>query len=99
MKRLALALLIVLMPGLTFAQGTNCGPRKFILTRLAEQYGEARVAYGLNARQLLMEVFANATTGSWTVTLTQADGLTCVVSVGSDFNPVTDGPAPKDEPA
>jgi hypothetical protein len=33
----------------------------------------------------MVEVFASTTTGSWTITVTNASGLTCLVASGQAF--------------
>jgi len=54
-------------------------------TKLVSQYGEARAATGMVGEQQLMELWANPSSGSWTVILTTAQGIACVVATGNDF--------------
>ena len=58
-----------------------CGPRGALIERLAERFGETRRAMGLAAAGA-MEVFANAETGTWTITVTRPDGRMCLVASG-----------------
>lgn len=67
------------------AQGQNCAPRPAVLERLAEKYGETRQSIGLAAQGSVVEVFASQETGSWTITVTMPNGLTCLVASGQSF--------------
>ncbi|MEP5155588.1 hypothetical protein [Planktotalea sp.] len=69
-----------------FAQSArNCAPRDVIVERLAEKYGEARQSVGLGANNSMVEVFAANETGTWTITVTMANGLTCLVASGQNY--------------
>ncbi|SLN66318.1 hypothetical protein TRL7639_03765 [Falsiruegeria litorea R37] len=67
------------------AQGQNCAPRPAVLERLTEKYGETRQSIGLAAQGSVVEVFASQETGSWTITVTMPNGLTCLVASGQSF--------------
>lgn len=63
----------------------NCGPRASVVDRLAEGYGESRQSIGLGANNSVVEVFASDETGTWTITVTTPNGLTCLVASGQSF--------------
>jgi len=63
----------------------NCAPRQAVLDRLAVGYGETRQSVGLGANNQVVEVFASDATGTWTITVTLPDGLTCLVASGQAF--------------
>lgn len=68
------------------AQNTrNCAPRDAVVTRLADSYGESRQSMGLGANNAVVEVFASEETGTWTITVTMANGITCLVASGQAF--------------
>lgn len=67
------------------AQARNCGPRAVVVERLAEGYGESRQSIGLGANNAVVEVYASPETGSWTITVTQPNGVTCLVASGQQF--------------
>ena len=67
------------------AQTANCGDRDFVIERLASRYGETRQGIGLGANNQLMEVFASADTGTWTITFTNPNGVTCLIASGQNF--------------
>ncbi|GGB88187.1 hypothetical protein GCM10011363_00990 [Marivita lacus] len=69
---------------LTQAQ-QNCADRALVIERLASTYGETRQSIGLAQNNTMVEVFASTTTGSWTITVTNAAGLTCLVASGEAF--------------
>lgn len=67
------------------AQNAACAPRAQVVEKLAEKYGETRQGIGLGSNNQMMEIFASAETGSWTITVTTANGLTCLVASGQAF--------------
>ena len=71
-------------------QRPNCAPREVVVTRLAEGYGETRQSVGLGANNAMIEVFASDKTGSWTITVTTPNGLTCLVASGQSFEEVAE---------
>lgn len=67
------------------AQSGNCGPRDAVAQRLVEIYSESRKIAALNGDNSLLELFASETTGTWTITITQGSGLTCIVAAGEHY--------------
>lgn len=67
------------------AQTQNCAPRDLVLKRLAEKYGESRQSIGMGQKGMLMETFASDETGSWTITVTTPQGMTCLVASGQAY--------------
>ncbi len=65
--------------------GRNCAPRPQVLERLNGGFGETRQSIGLGSNNSVIEVFASASTGSWTITVTMPDGTTCLVAAGDAF--------------
>lgn len=97
--RLATALLAVLTAGPVLAQGTHtmiCGARDQIVAQLGNRYGERVRSIGLAPRNRIVEVFASDETGSWTITITSADGTTCLIASGGYFETLP--PAPRGAP-
>ncbi|MEL7091067.1 MAG: hypothetical protein AAFN94_04960 [Pseudomonadota bacterium] len=66
-------------------QARNCAPRDIVVTRLADGYGETRQSMGLGANNSIVEVFASEESGTWTITITTPNGLTCLVASGQAF--------------
>jgi hypothetical protein len=69
----------------TAQQSRNCGPRELVVNRLAEGYGETRQSLGLGANNAVVEVFASDESGTWTITVTTPNGMTCLVASGQAF--------------
>ncbi len=67
------------------AQGRNCAPREVVVERLASKYGESRQAIGIGQQGMVMETFASAESGSWTITVTMPTGMTCLMASGQSF--------------
>ncbi len=63
----------------------NCAPRPTVLERLADGYGETRQSIGLGAQGMVIEVFASRETGTWSITATMPNGMTCMVASGESF--------------
>ncbi|MCJ8333558.1 MAG: hypothetical protein MJH10_04815, partial [Epibacterium sp.] len=53
--------------------------------RLADKYGESRQSIGMGQKGVLMETFASDETGSWTITVTTPQGITCLVASGQAY--------------
>lgn len=79
--------------------GRNCAPREAVMDRLAEGYGETRQSIGLGSNNAMVEVYASAETGSWTITVTAPGGLTCLVASGQSFETVAEVQPTKDNDA
>lgn len=73
-----------------WSQTRNCAPRDAVTERLASAYGETRQSIGLGANNAVVETWASFETGTWTVTVTSPNGLTCLVASGQAFERVTE---------
>ncbi len=76
------------------AQTRNCAPRADVVRQLAQDYGETRRGVGLARQGAMMEVFASDNSGSWTITMTLPDGVTCLVASGQFYEPVSEAMPP-----
>lgn len=65
---------------------TNCAPRDLVHERLKSNFGEALTAGGLQSQSQVLEVWASDATGTWTVLMTTAQGLTCVIASGTNWH-------------
>ncbi|WP_234988868.1 hypothetical protein [Tropicibacter naphthalenivorans] len=82
------------------AQGLqHCAPRDQVVDRLAAKYGETRQSMGLGSNNAVMEVYANVEGGSWTITVTTANGMTCLVASGQAFEELAEALPPKGDDA
>lgn len=74
------------------AQQTNCGPRAVIVAELANRYGETRRSIGLSASNAVVELFASEASGSWTLAVTLASGITCIMASGIAYETLAEAP-------
>ncbi|MEM6306025.1 MAG: hypothetical protein AAF744_15005 [Pseudomonadota bacterium] len=95
----AAAALLLAMTTDIAAQGRNCAPREAVVDRLAEGYGETRQSMGLGANNAVVEVFASQETGSWTITVTSPNGVTCLVASGQGYETLAEVLPPKGDDA
>ena len=77
----------------------NCAERSVVLNELSAKYRETRRAVGLAANNTMMEMFASADTGTWTMTVTMPNGTTCLVASGDGFETVTENLPVAGDPA
>lgn len=59
-----------------------CGVRAQVVEQLRTRFGEERRAMGLAGHNRIMELFVSEQTGSWTITVTGIDGITCLIASG-----------------
>ena len=74
------------------AQETQCAPRQAVIEALGERFGEARQSVGMDSRGVVAEVWANQATGTWTMTITGPEGITCIVAHGDGFEALDESP-------
>lgn len=85
----------------SYAQQPNrCAERSMVLERLAGTYGETRRSIGMAPNNSVVEMYASEKTGSWTITVTHPNGLTCMVAAGTAFEGIEEElPASLGDPA
>ncbi|OAN85064.1 hypothetical protein A8B78_06080 [Jannaschia sp. EhC01] len=62
-----------------------CADRSIIVGELTGRYGEQVHGMGLAHQNRIVEVYVSEETGSWTITVTSADGTTCLMAAGQHF--------------
>lgn len=70
--------------------GGKCAERAKVLEHLGTRYGETRQSIGIASNNSVIEVFASAETGTWTITVTLPTGMTCLVASGEAFERLED---------
>jgi hypothetical protein len=73
------------------AQGVPCADHETVMARLATGYGESRQSIGVGGNNTVIEIYANIETGTWTITVTQPEGPTCMVASGYGFEHLDEG--------
>jgi ABC-type Mn2+/Zn2+ transport system permease subunit len=89
--RALLLLALMTTPALAAPQ---CGVTADVVTSLAVNYGEALQSSGLAQDGTVMGLYASPETGTWTLTVTLPNGMTCLVAAGRDYMA-----APQGDPA
>lgn len=84
-KYLAVACVAALISTQADAQSRNCTNHAAVVERLAAGYGESRQFIGVGSDNSVVKVFASLEPGTWTITVTQAGGPTCLVVSGQSF--------------
>ncbi len=62
-----------------------CESRATVLDQLSNRYSEAPVAMGLATNGSVLEVLTSGEGTSWTIILTGADGISCVLATGESW--------------
>jgi len=84
-KFLTLMCTLTLIGTQASAQPNTCAEHARVVEHLASGYGETRQSIGVGSDNTVVEVFASLETGTWTITVTQPGGPTCLVASGMAF--------------
>ena len=79
------ALSLAAMSACAPVHAATCAQRQAILDRLTQTYGETVQSMGLGSNNGIVEVFASPETGTWTITVTMPNGMTCLVASGQAY--------------
>lgn len=80
----ALLLAAALIPAAANAQ-TNCAARDKVVHNLEASFGEVFAGGGMRNAQQIFEVWFSQEKGTWTILLTRADGVSCVMASGTNW--------------
>lgn len=61
-----------------------CGSHNTVTDNLKNAYAEAPISMGVTTSGGIIEVFASEE-GSWTLVITQPNGVSCLIAVGQDW--------------
>ena len=92
---ISLGLTVLVAQQATAQQNRNCAPREAVVERLATTYGESRQSVGLGEQGVMIETFASANTGTWTITVTTPNGQTCLVASGQSWEQLAEALPPQ----
>ena len=73
-----------------------CAERNVIVDTLTDRYGEQVHGMGLAHQNRIVEVYVSEETGTWTITVTSADGTTCLMAAGQHFAQIVPQPLGED---
>ena len=65
-----------------------CGIHTSMIVTLNMNYGEIRHGWGLSGSRVLVELWANDETGTWTILMVYPNGVACVRAVGKSWTVV-----------
>lgn len=72
------------------AQGLHCAERERVVERLESKYTEVLTAGGLQGattnQTTVVEVWASEKTGTFTVIMTNPQGVSCIIAAGTDWH-------------
>lgn len=74
--------------GETTTARAPCAARDVVVEQLAARYKETRIGAGLQSEQAIFELWTSEDSGSWTITRTGINGLTCVMASGQAWTDV-----------
>ena len=67
------------------AHAMGCAERSKVVEQLQDVYSEQLTGRGLQTAQSMIEVWASPDSGSFTVLVTDAQGISCVVATGTNW--------------
>jgi len=67
------------------AQSVTCMPRTSLVQTLADRHGERLTGGGLRSTTQVVEIWSSDKTGSFTVFVSRADGISCVIATGQNW--------------
>ncbi len=84
MKFIAVLLMLVFSSSYSFA-AILCAPHDIVVLHLEDRYKESSVAIGVASNGHLVEVFASSKGYTWTLLLTDPNGITCMMAAGDNW--------------
>ncbi len=84
MKSLILSAIALTLSYAPVQAQQNCGHYEDIVTQLAQKYGESLQSLG-DSDGVLIQMFVNHGTGTWTILQTSSNGVSCIVAVGDKY--------------
>ena len=69
------------------AAGNPCGPRADVLADLGKDYREQPIGIGLSRNGVILTLLASPRFHTWTLLITQPNGMTCAVDAGESWQP------------
>ena len=70
----------------------QCGPRDEAVKILKDKYGETQQYVGMaRSRTMVLETYANLSTGTWSLLRTEPSGRTCLMASGNGFYAIPQG--------
>jgi hypothetical protein len=77
----------------------RCAAHDLVAAELAGKYDEHPNSIGLAEDNTVMELYSSPEKGTWTITVTLPNGLSCLVAAGQNFETVQQPQVAKGDPA
>jgi len=90
LKLATMASVLAIAPVLANAAEPACAARDKIIGQLSAKYQESHRASGLESDTKMVEIWTSPTSGTWTILVTQANGITCIAAAGKNWLELTD---------
>ncbi len=90
------AMALTTLPATAQSRG-NCAPHEQVVELLADRWGESRQSIALSSQGAVIETFASEETGTWTITMTNPGGPTCLVASGQAYQEVAEALPQRDQ--
>ncbi|PRY22619.1 hypothetical protein CLV78_106160 [Aliiruegeria haliotis] len=68
------------------AQSLRCAPRDHVVERLQTTFKETQLGLGLQTNTRLVEIWSSDATGTWTILLTEPNGMSCIMASGGNWH-------------
>lgn len=62
-----------------------CAERGQIVDQLKSKYAESHRASGLETDTQMVEIWTSKSSGTWTILVTRADGISCIAAAGRNW--------------
>ena len=72
----------------------TCGTRDSIVTQLKANFQESHRASGLESDTKMIEIWTSEASGSWTILVTKASGVSCIAAAGKNWLDMPATPMP-----
>lgn len=64
---------------------TLCADRASVIGKLENKHGESAIGVGLSGPHAAFEIWRAQRTGTWTITITRLNNMTCILASGSHW--------------
>ena len=86
MKKLLLIIVALVWSAAAAFASNKCAQLSTVMEHLYDEYGETLQSMALTQDgQAAVQTYANPRTGTWTFVATNTEGLTCIVSSGTEW--------------
>lgn len=85
LKLVTMTTVLASHPLAAIATEPACASRDKIVGQLSAKYQESHRASGLESDTKMVEIWTSPASGTWTILVTQANGITCIAAAGKNW--------------